>query len=124
MGLGPSVPADSVGRFQNDFELVIRSSKELEWVLETQFGAPGGKDRGAGLHEKITEARHRGQPLPENLVIQMRRLVTIRNRLVHDRGFDHIPARERYIHDFDHVNRTLRNMQREDEPKRDGCAVS
>jgi hypothetical protein len=33
---------------RNDFELVIRASKELEWLLDTHFGAYG-----KGLHEKV-----------------------------------------------------------------------
>ncbi len=36
----------------NDFELVVRSAKELEHVLEAEFGATG-----KGVHEK---ARRRG----------------------------------------------------------------
>jgi len=33
---------------RNDFELVIRAAKELEWLLDTHFGAYG-----KGLHEKV-----------------------------------------------------------------------
>lgn len=36
---------------KNDYELVIRVSKQLEAVLEAKFGA-----RGRGLHEKVTTA--------------------------------------------------------------------
>ena len=32
----------------NDFELVVRSAKELEHVLEAEFGATG-----KGVHEKV-----------------------------------------------------------------------
>jgi hypothetical protein len=38
----------------NDYELVIRVSKQLELVLEARFGASG-----RGLHEKVTTARVR-----------------------------------------------------------------
>ena len=57
--------AVSISRTKNDFELVIRATKELEWILETQFGAPDGKT--VGLHDKISAARipGSGQPLPE-----------------------------------------------------------
>ena len=34
---------------QNDFELAIRSCKELEFILETEFASTG-----TSLHEKIT----------------------------------------------------------------------
>lgn len=36
---------------QNDYELAIRSCKELEFLLETEFGSTG-----ATLHEKITNS--------------------------------------------------------------------
>lgn len=52
---------------KNDFELVVRASKELEHLLETHFQAPSGKM--VGLHEKIGAARTRsGEPLTENAV--------------------------------------------------------
>lgn len=76
-----------------DFELVIRSSRDLEYVLDTQFGA-----RGKGLHEKITSVE---QSLPQQLIRNMRYLATIRNKLVHEQGFDRIPERERFILMFD-----------------------
>ena len=36
---------------QNDYELAIRSCKELEFLLETEFGSTG-----ATLHERITNS--------------------------------------------------------------------
>lgn len=59
MGAGQS--SQSVGRYANDFELVVRANKELEEILERDFGAPD--TRGDGLHDKITHARHDGQPV-------------------------------------------------------------
>lgn len=41
--------ATSIHQYDNDFELVIRVSKELERVLMEDFGAP----RNAALKEKI-----------------------------------------------------------------------
>ena len=38
---------------KNDYELAIRLSKELEYVLEIHFNATG-----RGLHEKITTAEN------------------------------------------------------------------
>mmetsp|Transcript_22626 Transcript_22626/g.57943 ORF Transcript_22626/g.57943 Transcript_22626/m.57943 type:complete len:116 (+) Transcript_22626:230-577(+) len=77
----------------NDYELVIRSSKELEALLETEFGASG-----RGLHEKITSVQ--GQLSP-GLVKQMRYLATIRNKLIHEPGFDDIPDRAAFIRRFE-----------------------
>jgi hypothetical protein len=33
----------------NDYELVIKTSKDLEYLLDSEFGA-----KGKGLHEKIS----------------------------------------------------------------------
>ena len=69
MGTG----ASKISKTKNDFELVIRATKELEWLLETHFNAPSGKD--VGLHEKISKARTAsGQPLPEKITKRMRYL--------------------------------------------------
>ena len=85
----------SIAQCKNDFELVIRATKELEFLLETHFGAPAGKDSG-GLHDKITMARipATGAPLPKDVVRRMRKLVTIRNALVHDREVNEIDRTE------------------------------
>jgi hypothetical protein len=39
-------------QYKNDFELVIRATKDLEYLLETGFDAPSGKT--VGLHDKIS----------------------------------------------------------------------
>eukprot|EP01080_Neovahlkampfia_damariscottae_P004046 gene4046-7335_t len=65
----------------NDFELVIRLSKELEYLLETHFDS-----HGKGLHEKITNAKN----LPIKLQKKMRYVATVRNKLIHDRDFNKI----------------------------------
>jgi hypothetical protein len=79
---------------QNDYELVIRSAKELEHTLETAFGASG-----KSIHEKLSSLP--ADTLPAPLIKQMRFLATIRNKLVHERGFDSIPDRPRFIADFE-----------------------
>ena len=76
-----------------DTELVIHSAKELEFLLEEHFRATG-----KGLHEKISSVENR---LPPALVRKMRWLATIRNKLVHERGFTHIPDRAAFIEAFD-----------------------
>jgi hypothetical protein len=78
----------------NDFELVIRSAKELEFTLDSQFNA-----RGKSIHEKLDSLPP--NTLPPTLIKQMRYLATMRNKLVHERGFDAIPDRARFISDFE-----------------------
>lgn len=75
----------------NDYELVIKSSKELEYLLEQHFGA-----QGKGLQEKISSA----SGLSNQLVKDMRFLATIRNKLIHERGFDRIPDRTAFVGTF------------------------
>jgi len=50
MGSGFS-SSSSYNQYKNDFELVIRATKDLEHLLETQFDAPSGKN--VGLHDKV-----------------------------------------------------------------------
>ena len=52
MGSSHSKTELDCSSIKNDYELVIRVSKQLEQLLETQFGASG-----RGLHEKVTTAR-------------------------------------------------------------------
>lgn len=52
MGAGHSKDELDCDSIKNDYELVIRVSKQLEAVLETQFGGSG-----KGLHEKVSSAR-------------------------------------------------------------------
>jgi hypothetical protein len=88
----------------NDYELVIKTSKELEHILESGFSA-----QGKGLHEKISDAARRfPQYFPQqrhggecDLVRNIRYLATIRNRLIHERGFDHIPDRITFLQKFE-----------------------
>jgi len=80
----------------NDYELAIKLSKELEYILEAEFSASG-----RGLHEKVTSARDLDQPLSEMLQRDIRYLATIRNRLIHERGFDHIPDRQEFLRRFE-----------------------
>ena len=103
--MGQSV---SIANCKNDFELVIRATKELEWLLETHFGAPSGKT--VGLHDKITAARdpRDGRVLAESITRKMRKLVTIRNSLVHDRDVNAIPDRASFVADWNFVEAELK----------------
>lgn len=93
------------GHIQNDFELVIRSSKDLEHILDTQFSA-----QGKGLHEKISSVE---SSLNSELVRNMRYLATIRNKLVHEYDFNKIPEREKFIGKFDKSTEDLKKAVEE-----------
>lgn len=71
--MGSSQSSASIRKISNDFELVIRATKELEFMLETEFDAPTGKT--IGLHEKISDVEH-SFGLSRPTVQKMRYLVT------------------------------------------------
>ena len=99
MGLALSrrLPSSSgVASTVNDFELAVCASKELEHILEAYFGATSGR----GLHEKLSVAESTGE-LPPALVRRMRALATVRNKLIHERDFNALPDRARFIADFE-----------------------
>jgi hypothetical protein len=72
MGIIESKP-QSYLRYDNDFELAIRATKDLERLLENEFGAPNSKD--CGLHDKITAAAER-HGISQSTVRLMRKVVT------------------------------------------------
>ncbi|PSC72633.1 hypothetical protein C2E20_3848 [Micractinium conductrix] len=87
---------------RNDYELVIRSSKDLEYILEAYLGA-----QGKGLHEKCSSVQ---QYLTPALVKKIRYLATIRNKLVHERQFHHIPDRPRFVENYQIAERELQQV--------------
>ena len=116
--------SQSIARYSNDFELVIRATKELEFLLETHFLPPltMSQDKTIGLHDKISMARINGKPLPDHAIRKMRFLVTLRNKIVHDHECNSIPDRPRFVKDFDEVEASLRALLPDD--KGSGCAIS
>eukprot|EP00540_Astrosyne_radiata_P003100 CAMPEP_0116842978 /NCGR_PEP_ID=MMETSP0418-20121206/11826_1 /TAXON_ID=1158023 /ORGANISM="Astrosyne radiata, Strain 13vi08-1A" /LENGTH=109 /DNA_ID=CAMNT_0004473667 /DNA_START=70 /DNA_END=399 /DNA_ORIENTATION=+ len=63
----------SYSQYTNDFELVVRATKDLEYRLKTEFGAPSGM--GIGLEDKIKHVtEHGGLDGNYHLTNQMRRL--------------------------------------------------
>ena len=93
-----------INKVTNDYELAIRLSKELEYLLEKEFKATG-----RGLHEKITTGSKHGK-FSQTLVKRMRFLATIRNKLIHERGFNKIPDRDAFIKTFDESVHEIRGI--------------
>ncbi|KAL4440656.1 hypothetical protein ABPG77_000365 [Micractinium sp. CCAP 211/92] len=87
---------------RNDYELVIRASKDLEYVLEAYLGA-----QGKGLHEKCTSVQ---SVIPQDLQRKIRYLATIRNKLVHERDFHSIPDRARFVENFQVAESQLKDV--------------
>lgn len=63
----------------NHYALVISVSKDLENILEAKFQAVG-----KGLHEKVTSVEAQ---LPELLMRRLRKIASIRNKLIHEKDY-------------------------------------
>lgn len=96
---------DHVNEFQqkpNDYELAIKSCKELEFILETEFASSG-----RNLHEMITNAN---ASLPIELIMNMRYVATIGNNLVHEKSFTHIPDQGEFIKRYQRSLNSLKEI--------------
>lgn len=121
MGNQGSTTASTFRHISNDYELAIRSSKELEFILETEFGS-----HGKGLHEKITNT---SCALSPRLIKSMRYLATIRNRLIHQVGFNEIPNREAFLQQYEEAYHELNSIidarrRKNNYPESQGCCIS
>jgi hypothetical protein len=99
MGAGSSAARPS------DFEIVLRAAKELEFLLSTQFGA-----QGSSVHEMTSSII---ELLPPDTVRRLRFLATLRNKIVHVRGFDALTDadRTRFLSDYDAALRELAELR-------------
>lgn len=64
----------------SQIETAVKASKEIESLLEARFGATG-----RGLHEKLESVQAQ---IPKEIARKARFIATIRNKLVHEHGFD------------------------------------
>jgi hypothetical protein len=98
-----------------DYELVLKASKELEWMLETFLNATG-----KGLHENAASATFRGQELPLWLQKKMFWLSAMRNKLVHERGVDRLTVdRSEFMEAYHKCDAELVGYCRQVEPNFD-----
>ncbi len=73
----------------SDLDRVIKASKRLESLLATRLGATG-----KGLHEKVSSIEREIDP---GTVADLRAVATVRNRLVHEDGYDRIENRGEFL---------------------------
>eukprot|EP01084_Bolivina_argentea_P101459 181900_1 len=91
-----------IHQITNDYELAIRISKELEYYLRQYFNATG-----TSLGEKITSVErtfntHQGNDqFLAQLVRNLRWLVTIRNKVAHNRSYHKIEDKHTFITTFE-----------------------
>lgn len=83
----------------SDIERVITWSKRFESHLERRYGATG-----RGLHEKVSSVEHK---LSHSTVRDLRFVATIRNKLLHEAGYDRIDDRRVFSQRTRRAARTL-----------------
>lgn len=82
-----------------DVELVVRWSKRFESALASRHGATG-----RGLHEKIDSVE---RDLPRGLVRDLRLVATVRNKIVHEDGYDRIERKREFLDACTRAERAL-----------------
>ena len=88
----------------SDLERAIRWSKRFESLLEHRHGA-----RGKGLHQKIDSVE---SDLDPGVVRSLRLVATVRNKIVHEDGYDRIDDRKRFRAACAHAHRALAGKRR------------
>ena len=75
----------------SDIDLAVRQCKELESILRSKHGADG-----KGLHQLVTSVERN---LPPDLVRTLRRVATIRNKIVHEEDYKRLDDKKGFIAD-------------------------
>lgn len=86
----------------SDIDLAITRSKRLERILEKNLKASG-----RGLHEKVSSVESR---LSDQTVRKLRKVATIRNKIVHDENYTKMDDRKAFIRSCDEAERELRSL--------------
>jgi hypothetical protein len=73
---------------ESDIDLAVKTSRRLEALLETRYGATG-----RGLHEKLAAVE---AMLPPEALRNGRYVATMRNKVVHEDAFS-LPDRARFV---------------------------
>lgn len=89
----------------SDLERAVRASKRFEALLARRHHASG-----RGLHEKIDSARG---DLDDETVRALRLIATVRNKIVHEEGYDRIDDRGRFKDACAHAERALGGKSRQ-----------
>ncbi|DAZ99853.1 TPA: hypothetical protein N0F65_008596 [Lagenidium giganteum] len=122
MGAATSTP--TYAHSNNDYQLAIEASKEIEYFLQEHFGAEG-----KGLHEKVSSVE---SELPYTTIKAIRFVASVRNDLIHNRDVKAIKERALFILKFESAMEELQvvaeKKKRETEgieaPTESGCTIS
>jgi hypothetical protein len=88
----------------SDIDLAVRQCKELESILRTKHGADG-----KGLHQLVTSVESR---LPPDLIRVLRRIATIRNKIVHEEDYRRLDDKRGFLADCAAAKKQLQKLGR------------
>ena len=94
----------------SDIDLAIRQCKELETILRTKHGAEG-----KGLHQLVTSVE---AGLPPELVRVLRRVATIRNKIVHEAEYERFDDKKGFLADCAAAKKQLNALARRKRPRK------
>ena len=106
MGIGSSVHPSLI---HNEFELVIRTAKELEYCLEQLYPSLDTK-MGLGEMVRAVEAQKLQPALTMECIKHMKHLNYVRNQLVHERTCNKLEDRARFVEDWHQSEKELHQL--------------
>jgi hypothetical protein len=102
--MGATVSKYSFLNCKNDYELVVKSSKELERILH-------GEQR-RGRRKSLREAALKTSNLSPQLESDIRYFIGVRNLLIHQPGYEAIPDKKAFIEAFKRAANQLEKLSK------------
>jgi hypothetical protein len=94
----------------SDIDLAVRKCKELESILRTKHGAEG-----KGLHQLVTSVESH---FPSDLARILRRVATIRNKIVHEAEYEGFDDKNRFLADCAAAKKKLNDLAKRKRPRK------
>ena len=94
----------------SDIDVAVRQCKELESILRTTHGAEG-----KGLHQLVTSVEG---DLPSDLVRVLRRVATIRNKIVHEADYERFDDKKGFLADCAAAKKQLTALAKRKRPRK------
>ena len=94
----------------SDIDFAVRQCKEIEAILREKHGADG-----KGLHQLVTSIESR---LPTEVVRTLRRVATIRNKIVHEEDYRRLDDRKGFLADCAAAKKQLHALAKRKRPRK------
>ena len=94
----------------SDIDVAVKQCKELETILRTKHGAEG-----KGLHQLVTSVEG---DLPSDLVRVLRRVATIRNKIVHEAEYERFDDKKGFLADCAAAKKQLNALAKRKRPRK------